>query len=151
MSEWLRIRSVEGMSIEPDADLVLGVVMSPYSYPDAVRGVRLSGRRFRIEFRYIDGIEKGIDQRLSDHITAVFGKYSQRLLSLTVELDGTGAKTVGLQIAPESFVRQIDAAFDGMGRSHDRLHFDNDTMPLLRDAFKTRERDVFAQLQAAGH
>lgn len=103
-AEWLRLPDADqlrdGAAGVPD--VVFDVVVSPYSVPDAVRGVRTSEGRFRIEFRYIDGPEPtAAPKALDEHVRVIEGRHSGRLLAIEVDIDSLGAKSVGIAIKAE--------------------------------------------------
>lgn len=152
MSEWLRLKPTPSRKQAPPAPGVLfDVVVSPYDVPEAVRGFRTAGGKFRIEFRYIDGPEPHApEQKLDEHITCIEGKYTHRLLALEVDLRAMGAKSVGVSITtaepnPEQLRRSLENAFERLVQQHlcqpNRQAFES-----TRDAVKSREDELISQL-----
>lgn len=153
MSEWLRLGDLPGqpeLAMEPD--IVLGVVLSPYDVPDAVRGLRTDERRFRIEFRYIDGEEQGKQVKVGPHVTATEGKYSGRLLAMEVDVEAIGANSVGVSIATgvaEDRVKStLDSAWDEVTKGFGRLLPERRAIAATRRAVATRENELLVQLAA---
>jgi len=150
MVDWLRLRELAGSDFTGKVpDVVLGLVLSPYEVPDAVRGYRTSDHKLKIEFRYIDGDEPSRRVQIDPFIQAMEGRHSGRLLSLAIDMNALGAKSVGLSISMRPIdqvgVRKaIDSAFEGFAkRSGSNLHHGLDT---ARRILATREADLFHQL-----
>ena len=112
MTDWIRLNQIQqtadagedhGPTPEPiEPGVVVGLIVSPYDVPDAVRGFQKNGNVFRIEFRYIDGKEPARSPvEVEQHLTAVYGKHSGRLLAIEVDTDGVGTKNIGLKITAE--------------------------------------------------
>jgi len=65
----------------------------------------------RIEFMYADGPEpEGGRVPIGEHVIAVEGKYSRRLLAIEVRIEGTSINSVELAF------RTMDSAWDGIAR-----------------------------------
>lgn len=145
MTEWLRLGDIKKLpegAQEPD--FVLGVVLSPYDVPDAVRGLRTNEGRFRIEFRYIDGEEQGKQVKVGPHVMATEGKYSGRLLAMEIDVDAIGANSVGVSIATKlhSAWDEVDKSFSGQSTERRTI------AATARRAVATREDELLHQLAA---
>ena len=154
MTEWLRLGDIKD---RPDStkqpDFVVGVVLSPYDVPDAVRGSRTHEGRFRIEFRYIDGEEAGKEVRIGEHVVATEGRYSGRLLAMEVDVDAIGANSVGVSIqtgGPAQRVKStLDSAWEEVDRGFGKHSRERRAIAATaRRAVATRERDLLEQLAA---
>ncbi len=152
MTEWLRLGDIQALSpTQGQPDVVLGVVVSPYDVPDAVRGFRTEAGRFRIEFRYIDGEEQGTQIKLGQHIVATEGKYSGRLLAMDIDIQSLGANSVGLSIemGPQQppVKRTLDSAWEAVARSFGERSQERQAIAATaRRAAATREKDLLGQL-----
>lgn len=154
MTEWLRLGDIKELpegAREPD--FVLGVVLSPYDVPDAVRGRRTDEGRFRIEFRYIDGEEQGKPVKVGPHVTATEGKYSGRLLAMEIDVNAIGANSVGVSIATgvaEQRVKNtLDSAWDEVAKGFGKRSLESRAFAVTaRRAVATREHELLGQLVA---
>lgn len=155
MTEWLRLGDLKQLPEgKGEPDIVLGVVLSPYDIPEAIRGLRDDRGHFRIEFRYIDGEEQGKPVAVGPHILATEGRYSGRLLSMEIDVDSIGAKSVGLSIATgtpqQSIKRTLEHAWEELfnrfsGQSKER----GAIAATARRAALMREQELLGQLAAS--
>jgi hypothetical protein len=152
MAEWLKLKNIPIEAQRPPPPGVLfDVVVSPYDVPEAVRGFKTQHGRFRIEFRYIDGPEPhGPVLKLDDHVTAMEGRFTSRLLALEVDLDAIGARSVGVAFSTSQSLaarlkQRIQSALDHVAAKHTSID-DQRVMATTRTALRTREDDLINQL-----
>lgn len=152
MTEWLKLKSIPLQSpIPPAPGVLFDVVVSPYDIPEAVRGFKTPQGRFRIEFRYIDGPEpQGPELHLDDHVKAIEGRFTRRLLALEVDVDAMGAHSVGVAISTaqpltERLKQRLESALDRVAAKHTSAD-DQRVMATARTALRTREDDLLNQL-----
>lgn len=143
MKDWLRIGDMKELPMGAhEPDIVLGVVLSPYDVPDAVRGFITEDEHFRIEFRYIDGEEQGKDVEAGPHVIATEGKYSGRLLAMEIDVKAIGAKSVGLSIAT-----MLHSAWEAVAKSFGSQSKERRAIAdTARRAVATREPELIQML-----
>lgn len=154
MTEWLRLGDLKHLPEgKGEPDIVLGVLLSPYDAPEAIRGLRDERGHFRIEFRYIDGEEQGKPVRVGPHILATEGRYTGRLLSMEIDIDALGAKSVGVAFetaVPQQRIKNtLEHAWEELfnryaGQSKER----GAIAATARRAASMREHDLLGQLAA---
>lgn len=152
MSEWLPIRDLsESMPLKTEKGVLLKVRMSPYDIPSAVRGKKASGGIFRIELQYIDGKElEGEKLAIDEHVSAVKGKYSHRLLAIEINVDRLGADAVGLEIQPvKPSTDRIEQLFERVAERALKDHAseaEKRNIASAEAAVKHRAKDLFEQM-----
>lgn len=148
MDGWLRLKNIlEATGKAEPPGVLFNVVVSPYDVPEAVRGFKVPGGRFRIEFRYIDGEEPGRQVPLDGHVTVTEGRHSHRLLALEVDVAAIGARSVGVAITPvESVKSQLRSAMDRVESMHGSS---DENHARVRRALEARESELL-QCLASG-
>lgn len=83
MDGWIKVRHLFPID-QSELPVQTARLISPYEIPDAIRIGEASPGRVRMDFRYIDGEEKGRVHELAGKVVIVEGCYSGRLLSIEV-------------------------------------------------------------------
>jgi len=107
MSEprWIRVDQSKydepgeiGMS-EGEANVELGVFLSPFDIPRGVRGYYDDEReRFVIDFEYITDEPRKNESFGPSQVTAIIGKKTNRILGFEIDVVALGAKSVSLSV-----------------------------------------------------
>ncbi|MFG0285557.1 MAG: hypothetical protein ACF8R7_14155 [Phycisphaerales bacterium JB039] len=154
MPEWLKLKNLPGaVPHVPVPSVRLDVVVSPYEVPEAVRGFKIAKGRFRIEFRYIDGPEpEGVSRSLDEHVKAIEGRHSRRLLALEIDVDALGAEAVGLSISTSPSLadvlrEQLETALERAAAQ--QAEEEHKSINYARSAVKLREKELLQQLTSA--
>jgi hypothetical protein len=152
MGEWLRLKEAPpSPGNVPVAGVVFDVIVSPYDIPEAVRGFKTPNGRFRIEFRYIDGTEpSGPEKSLDQHVVAIVGRHTGRLLALEADVEAIGVQAVGVSITTvkDRLRQQIDSALNAVAKTRTSSEAKS-VFEKARSAFRTREGDLLKQLSKA--
>ena len=147
---WHRVGNLTDIEMPPhghDSSIEFDLLVSPYEVPEAIRGLKTKGGRFRIEFRYIDGPEHQESKRVDEHIEFFVGKHSGRLMGIEIDVQSLGVNQVEIQISIADLASSVN---DTWGNLHRTSAGAVGNLKLAERAFAKRKDDVIRAFQTNG-